>query len=682
MSKRAQVTYIVASTLTLLIAAGCGIGEVSGPDEAPPQDPATEVNDQVYSTTMLAVTHETIVKTRPEGTALVVKQLNLVLANNGIVQTTVPSVEDRVNKPLTNGQPTAACPYLSKGSGASTVTCRYLVDRALEDALLAAPKLTTQLQQKSETDNSALPQREISFVKGWITQAVRSGIDVGGVHTLAALRQTKVCDQSPSPKANAYKAGELQGRAVLEQAEKRVLPTIPKTLCETDVIASTIYAEAKKDLVTFQQQNPLCKGYKAADLSVAVDLAQMGNNHGEGLREGARQAHEALRVRLVKTWECWRCGNGTCDPNENCSLCAADCGACCGNSTCDKNFGESCGNCSKDCGACPPVCGDGKCEQGETCASCSSDCGKCPPKCGDGKCEAGESCASCSPDCGKCPPSCGDGKCQSGESCSNCSVDCGYCGGSPGNKVQCACFYRPARGGAKCCVAEAELKGQTIYSGFQLDKLYAQGVQQVPPGQCLNPPQYKTIGSPLVVDLDGNGIHLSQRRIRFDLAGTGEAVWIQAIEGRDALLTLDLDGDSRVGSGRELFGNSTACGAGTCTDGVEALQQHDANRDGYIDHRDPVYPLLRLWQDTNRDGTSSPAELTPLTSAGIRAIQLAARTDRSFSDAAGNSATRALTFKRRRGPDGVIYDVWFNLILDGAPSDPRTSGITSSLIVR
>jgi hypothetical protein len=664
MTKRAlstyttYTTYTLASCLMLLISAGCGIGEVSGPDEAQSSDPSAGVNDQVYSTTMLAVTHETIVKTRPEGTALVVKQLNLVLANNGIVQTTVPSVEDRVNKPLTNGQPKAACPYLEKGSGASTVTCRYLVDRALEDALLAAPKLTSQLQQKTETDNSALPQREIAFVKGWITQAVHSGIDVGGVHTLAALRQTKICDQSPSPKANAFKAGEQQGRAVLEQAEKRVLPTIPKTLCETDVIASTIYGEAKKDLVTFQQQNPLCKGYKALDLSVAVNLSQMSNNHGEGLREGSRQAYEALRVRLVKTWECWRCGNGTCDPNENCSLCAADCGKC------------------------PPVCGDGTCEQGETCASCSSDCGTCPPKCGDGTCEAGESCTSCAPDCGTCPPTCGDGTCQSGESCSNCSADCGYCGGSPGNKVQCACFYRPARGGAKCCVAEAELKGQTIYSGFQLDKLYAQGVQQVPPGQCLNPPQYKTIGSPLVVDLDGDGIHLSKQRIRFDLAGTGEAVWIQAIKGRDALLTLDLDGDSRVGSGRELFGNSTACGAGRCTDGIEALQQHDANRDGYIDHRDPVYALLRLWRDRNRDGASSPTELTTLTGAGIRAIQLTSRTDLPFSDAAGNSATRALSFKRRRGPDGVIYDVWFNLILDGAPSDPRTSGITSSLTVR
>lgn len=231
MTKRVLNTYTVASFLMLLISAGCGIGEVSRPDEAPSPDPSAAVNDQVYSTTMLAVTHETIVKTRPEGTALVVKQLNLVLANNGLVQTTVPNVEHRVNKPLTNGQPEAACPYLEKGSDASTVTCRYLVDRALEDALLAAPKLTSQLQQKTETDNSALPQREISFVKGWITQAVRSGIDVGGVHTLAALRQTKICDQSPSPKANAFKAGEQQGRAVLEQAEKRVLPTIPKTLC-------------------------------------------------------------------------------------------------------------------------------------------------------------------------------------------------------------------------------------------------------------------------------------------------------------------------------------------------------------------------------------------------------------------------------------------------------------------
>jgi hypothetical protein len=149
--------------------------------------------------------------------------------------------------------------------------------------------------------------------------------------------------------------------------------------------------------------------------------------------------------------------------------------------------------------------------------------------------------------------------------------------------------------------------------------------------------------------------------------------------GRDALLTLDLDGNGRVDSGAELFGNSTACARGRCADGVEALQQHDRNGDGYIDRKDAVYARLRLWRDANRDGVSQAGELTGLAAAGIRAIGLASSTDLTWSDDAGNSALRSLTFKRASGPDGVIWDVWFATMLDSMPSNPRTSGVTSTL---
>jgi hypothetical protein len=52
------------------------------------------------------------------------------------------------------------------------------------------------------------------------------------------------------------------------------------------------------------------------------------------------------------------CGNGTCDPSEDCDTCPEDCGTCpdsfCGDATCDP--GEDCGNCPADCGACPEGC--------------------------------------------------------------------------------------------------------------------------------------------------------------------------------------------------------------------------------------------------------------------------------------------------------------------------------------
>jgi hypothetical protein len=51
----------------------------------------------------------------------------------------------------------------------------------------------------------------------------------------------------------------------------------------------------------------------------------------------------------------------------------------------------------------PSVCGDGTCQSDETCGSCAADCGACPA-CGDGACNGSEDCTSCAGDCGVCPP--------------------------------------------------------------------------------------------------------------------------------------------------------------------------------------------------------------------------------------------------------------------------------------
>jgi uncharacterized repeat protein (TIGR01451 family) len=131
------------------------------------------------------------------------------------------------------------------------------------------------------------------------------------------------------------------------------------------------------------------------------------------------------------------CGNDTCEENETCSNCEADCGACapeepsCGDATC--NGDETCNNCSADCGVCPPepVCGDTECNGSESCVTCSADCGICPPPavCGNSSCESGETCTNCEEDCGICEtsPVCGDNLCNGFEDCSTCVEDCGAC---------------------------------------------------------------------------------------------------------------------------------------------------------------------------------------------------------------------------------------------------------------
>ena len=97
------------------------------------------------------------------------------------------------------------------------------------------------------------------------------------------------------------------------------------------------------------------------------------------------------------------CGDGSCDPSENCNTC------------------------SSDCGVCPPGCGDGTCQTSENCSSCVADCDVCPPSCGDGTCQTSESCNACSIDCGVCPPTCFDGILHQDETEVDCGGVCGSC---------------------------------------------------------------------------------------------------------------------------------------------------------------------------------------------------------------------------------------------------------------
>ena len=137
---------------------------------------------------------------------------------------------------------------------------------------------------------------------------------------------------------------------------------------------------------------------------------------------------------------CTPCGNGICDPVEDCSICPADCisdpGGVCGNGVCEPSIGEDCLSCAADCrgkqngnpnkqfccgdgaGNNPVHCDDFRCvSNGFQCSNTPSG-GYC---CGDGTCEGAEDSGNCGVDCGFC----GDDTCDLGENPCNCANDCG-----------------------------------------------------------------------------------------------------------------------------------------------------------------------------------------------------------------------------------------------------------------
>ena len=164
---------------------------------------------------------------------------------------------------------------------------------------------------------------------------------------------------------------------------------------------------------------------------------------------------------------------------------------------------------------------------------------------------------------------------------------------------------------------------------------------------------------PLILDLDNDGFNIESKKygVHFDLNCDGFAEKINWTS-KDAILSIDLNGNGSIDNGSEVFGDYHLLADGTrASNGFEALAQYDKNGDGIIDENDDIFHKLMLWVDLNGNGVSEKGELKSLSEMGIKSISL------NYEAANKSTGTEALignvaTFIYEDDTEGAIGEMW------------------------
>ncbi|WP_216656289.1 Ig-like domain-containing protein [Campylobacter sp. RM16188] len=175
---------------------------------------------------------------------------------------------------------------------------------------------------------------------------------------------------------------------------------------------------------------------------------------------------------------------------------------------------------------------------------------------------------------------------------------------------------------------------------------------------------------PLVLDINSNSItssSLVNSNTYFDYDGDGVREKTGWIESGDGLLAIDIDKNSLIDKGSELFGTHfKLSNSSYAKDGYEALRDFDSNKDNIIDENDEKFKDLIVWMD-NENGISEKGELKTLKELGISQIHLPDKENFSIVENE-NIITNESTFKQN-STSKSIKDVWFKF----SPTDAKSN---------
>jgi hypothetical protein len=162
-----------------------------------------------------------------------------------------------------------------------------------------------------------------------------------------------------------------------------------------------------------------------------------------------------------------------------------------------------------------------------------------------------------------------------------------------------------------------------------------------------------------------NLVSLDKSVVTADVGQTGSLKNIGWVGAKDSLLVADTYGDGLIDITTQGNFQSLKPAAKTSLSGLAA---YDTNGDGIINAADANFSQLKLWQDANQDGVSTPAELKSLSDSGVQSITLqGAKTSRDTGDLKSNQVLAQATLTLSNGQQSTLYDVAL------AVSDPTAS---------
>lgn len=157
--------------------------------------------------------------------------------------------------------------------------------------------------------------------------------------------------------------------------------------------------------------------------------------------------------------------------------------------------------------------------------------------------------------------------------------------------------------------------------------------------------------TPLVIAFDDAPVRFTPAAGTFALGGASRTEWVSA---STPWLVLDRDGSGCVEGESELFGPRAD------RDAFASLAAYDADHDGILDERDPIFSRLALWYDRDQDRRCSPDEMVGLAKAGVVAIELSPTRTPSVTVGSYEGAWASMVFRTSTGAvrRGRVIDVF------------------------